>query len=64
MLFIALLKHGLMFEGAVSFLNLCFIGKKSYSTDFTLLVFLLLALLMLIKRPEAVKMVFLKLIPF
>jgi len=64
LLFIAVLKHGIMFEGVVSFLNLCFIGKKSSSSDFTLLMFLFLALLMLRKRPEAVKMLFLKLIPF
>lgn len=63
-LFIAVLKHGLMFEGAASFLNLCFIGKKSSSGDFTLPMFFFLALLILIKRPEAVKMLFLKLIPF
>lgn len=64
LLFIAVLKRGLMFEGAASFLNLCLTGKKGSSSDFTLLVFLFLALLMLVKRPEAVKMLFLKLIPF
>lgn len=59
LLFTAVLKHGLMFEGTVPFPNLCYIGKKSFSSDFTLLMFLL-ALLMLIKRPEAVEMLFLK----
>lgn len=53
---------GLMSEGAACFLNLCFIGKKSSSSDFALFMFL--DLLMLIKRLEAVKMFFLKLIPF
>lgn len=53
---------GLMSEGAASFLNLCFIEKNRSSSDFALFMFL--DLLMLIKRPEAVKMLFLKLIPF
>lgn len=59
-LFIALLEHGLIFEGAASFIILLFYWKEK----FTLCMFLYLALLMFIKRPEAVKMFFLKLIPF